>query len=155
MVDCVLLVKRLAGYENLSLPVYQSEFAAGMDLYANLPVECRSSGVLIPVMGRVLITTGISIEIPQNCEGQIRSRSGLVLNDGVSVLNSPGTIDADYRGHLKVILVNFGDKDFLVKQGNRIAQLVISPVLRPKILEVNSLSSSDRGSKGFGSTGVA
>ena len=155
MKDCSLLVKKLSGYESLKLPSYKSELASGMDLFANFSEQQRNSGVKISVGGRAIITTGISIEIPNYCEAQIRSRSGLAANNGIIVLNSPGTIDADYRGHLKIILANFGAQDFLVEQGNRIAQLVISPVLRPKILEVTNLSSSIRGLKGFGSTGLS
>lgn len=155
MEDCSLLIKRLTGYEILKLPSYQSELAAGMDLYANFPEQYKESGVNISVGERAIITTGISIEIPNYCEAQIRSRSGLAANNGIIVLNSPGTVDADYRGHLKIILANFGTQDFLVEQGNRIAQLVISPVIRPKIHEVTNLSSSGRGLKGFGSTGLS
>jgi dUTP pyrophosphatase len=153
--DGSLLIKRLTGYESLKLPKYYSKFAAGMDLYANLLKEHREKGISIPINGRAIITTGISVELPCDCEGQIRSRSGLAAKNGIVVLNSPGTIDADYRGHLKVILANFGDQDFLVQQGTRIAQLVISPVLRPKIKEVQDLSFSARGVKGFGSTGLS
>ena len=154
MEDHIIFVKRLAGYEEIELPRYQSNFASGMDLCANFLFQYRDLGVSIPVRGRAIITTGISLEIPKDYEGQIRSRSGLAANDGIIVLNAPGTIDADYRGHLKVILANFGDQDFVVKQGNRIAQLVISPVFRLKIVESRDLSPSDRGMKGFGSTGL-
>lgn len=154
MENMALLIKRLSGYERLELPRYQSDFSSGMDIRANFSDEHRHSGILIPGQETAVITTGISIEIPINCEGQIRSRSGLAANNKVIVLNSPGTIDADFRGHLKVILANLGHQDFLVKQGNRIAQLIIAPVLRPRTLEVDDLSFSDRGFKGFGSTGL-
>ena len=154
MTDHRILIKRLAGYESIELPRYQSNLASGMDLCANFLEQYKDVGVSIPVRGRAIITTGISLEIPKDYEGQIRSRSGLAANDGIIVLNAPGTIDADYRGHLKVILANFGDQDFVVKQGNRIAQLVISPVFRLKIVESRDLSPSDRGMKGFGSTGL-
>ena len=154
MANGVLLIKRLLGYESLNLPSYQSELASGMDIRANLSEEYRASGVVIPGWETAIITTGISVEIPNNCEGQIRSRSGIATKNKVVVLNSPGTIDADFRGHLKVILINLGSEGFLVEQGNRIAQLIIAPILRPKILEVNELSSSNRGLKGFGSTGL-
>ena len=154
MENVALLIRRLSGYERLELPSYQSDFSSGMDIRANFSDEYRHSGLLIPGQETAIITTGISIEIPRNCEGQIRSRSGLAANNKVIVLNSPGTIDADFRGHLKVILANLGHQDFLVEQGNRIAQLIIAPVLRPKTLEVDDLSFSDRGFKGFGSTGL-
>tara|TARA_B100000029_G_scaffold298299_2_gene291376 strand:- start:21 stop:488 length:468 start_codon:yes stop_codon:yes gene_type:complete len=152
--NCSLLIKRLEGYESLPLPNYHTEFAAGMDLCANFSEEYRGEGLSIPVQGRAIITTGLCIEIPPNYEGQIRSRSGLAANNGIVVLNSPGTVDADFRGHLRVILANFGDQDFLIQQGNRIAQLVISPILRPNVQEVKDLNDSDRGAKGFGSTGM-
>jgi dUTP pyrophosphatase len=131
------------------LPEYESEGAAGMDLRAFL-----AENISIPPMGRVKIPTGLKIEIPEGFEGQVRPRSGLALKFGVTVLNSPGTIDSDYRGDLDVILVNLGDGAFVVKDGDRIAQLLIAPVVRAELAEVEELSATGRGSGGFGSTGV-
>jgi dUTP pyrophosphatase len=135
------------------LPEYESEGAAGMDLRAFL-----AENVSIPPLGRVRIPTGLKIEIPEGFEGQVRPRSGLAFKFGVTVLNSPGTIDSDYRGDLDVILVNLGGEAFIVKDGDRIAQLVIAPVFRAAvdtaIVETDGLSATARGSGGFGSTGV-
>ena len=150
-----LRVKRLEGYGLTDLPDFKSKFSSGMDLCANFLNTEKKKEVLIPSHGRIIISTGLAIEIPKNCEGQIRSRSGLSIDHGVIVLNSPGTIDQDFRGHLKIILANFGQKDYLVRQGDRIAQLVISNVIRPKVKVVENLSTSNRGDKGFGSTGVS
>ena len=150
-----LQVKRLEGYGLTDLPNFKSEFSSGMDICANFLETDIKKEVLIPASGRIIINTGLAVEIPKNCEGQIRSRSGLSIDHGVFVLNSPGTIDQDYRGHLKIILANFGGEDYLIKQGDRIAQLIILNVLRPKIKLVERLSSSKRGNKGFGSTGIS
>ena len=150
-----LQVKRLEGYGLTDLPNFKSEFSSGMDICANFLETDIKKEVLIPASGRKIINTGLAVEIPKNCEGQIRSRSGLSIDHGVFVLNSPGTIDQDYRGHLKIILANFGGEDYLIKQGDRIAQLIILNVLRPKIKLVERLSSSKRGNKGFGSTGIS
>lgn len=155
MFEVFLQVKRLNGYGVTDLPDFKSDFSAGLDISANFLTSNLKKEILIPSNGRKLISTGLAIELPINCEGQIRSRSGLSLNYGVIVLNSPGTIDQDFRGHLKIILANFGQKDYLVKQGDRIAQLVISNVIRPKVKVVENLSKSNRGNKGFGSTGVS
>ncbi len=149
-----LLVKQLEGYGLTNLPEFKSEFSSGMDICANFLVSDIKKEVLIPTNSRKIITTGLAIEVPINCEGQIRSRSGLAINYGIIVLNSPGTIDQDFRGHLKIILANFGIEDYLIKQGDRIAQLVISNVVRPRIKIVESLSLTKRGKKGFGSTGM-
>jgi dUTP pyrophosphatase len=131
------------------LPRYESEGAAGLDLRAFLPepVTLRAGG------GRARIPTGLFLEIPPGYEGQVRPRSGLAARQGVTVLNSPGTIDSDYRGELEIILINLGEGDVTVQNGDRIAQLVIAPVCRMEIVEVESLSASERGSGGFGSTG--
>ena len=126
----------------------------GRTLCANFLVTDKKKEVLIPANGRILISTGLAIEIPKNCEGQIRSRSGLSFDHGIIVLNSPGTIDQDFRGHLKIILANFGIDDYLIRQGDRIAQLVIINVVRPQIRLVEKLNASKRGNKGFGSTGI-
>ena len=131
------------------LPAYASEGAAGMDLRAFLV-----SDVTIPPQGRAKIPTGLRLEIPCGFEAQIRPRSGLAACSGITVLNSPGTIDSDYRGELEIILVNLGEETFTVKDGERIAQMVIAPVCRAKILETDVISETKRGSGGFGSTGV-
>jgi len=131
------------------LPQYESEGAAGMDIRAFIPGDLP-----IPPMGRAKVPTGLSIEIPEGFEGQVRPRSGLAIRSGVTVLNSPGTIDSDYRGGVEVILANFGTETFTVKNGDRIAQLVIAPVSRAEIAETSQLTGTARGSGGFGSTGV-
>jgi len=131
------------------LPEYASEGAAGMDLRAFLAAD-----VSIPPQGRVRIPTGLKFELPEGFEGQVRPRSGLALKFGVTVLNSPGTIDSDYRGDVDIILVNLGAETFTVKDGDRIAQLVIAPVSRAVPQEVTELSATDRGGGGFGSTGM-
>jgi dUTP pyrophosphatase len=133
----------------LQLPEYESEGAAGMDLRAFL-----AENISIPPLGRAKIPTGIKIEIPEGFEGQVRPRSGLAYKFGVTVLNSPGTIDSDYRGDVDIILVNLGAETFIVKDGDRIAQLVIAPVFRAGLVEANDLSATERGSGGFGSTGI-
>ena len=155
MLQDFLQVKRLEGYGLTDLPDFKSEFSSGMDLCANFLATDKKKEVLIPSNGRIMISTGLAIEIPKNCEGQIRSRSGLSIDHGVIVLNSPGTIDQDFRGHLKIILANFGTEDYLIRQGDRIAQLVIVNVVRPKIRLVENLSATKRGNKGFGSTGIS
>ena len=141
---------RLPHGEDLQLPSYESEDASGMDLVAALPV---GEEVVLAPGSRALIATGMAIELPKGFEAQIRPRSGLALRDGVTVLNSPGTIDADYRGEIGVILVNFGERPFAVRRGARIAQLVVSSVERVALIASERLTSSVRGSNGFGSTG--
>ncbi|MDR2951908.1 MAG: dUTP diphosphatase [Treponema sp.] len=136
-------------HERIQLPCYESEGAAGMDMRAFL-----DSDLSVSPMGRVKIPTGLKIEIPQGFEGQIRPRSGLAARYGLTVLNSPGTVDSDYRGEIEIILINLGEKDVTVKDGDRIAQLVIAPVCRAELLEAETLFSTKRGSGGFGSTGV-
>ena len=136
--------------EGLQLPGYKSEDAAGMDLLAAVPA---GEDVILAPGARALIPTGLAIELPRGFEAQIRPRSGLALHEGVTVLNSPGTVDADYRGEISVILVNFGSKPFVVRRGARIAQLVICPVERVALIAGERLTASVRGSSGFGSTG--
>ena len=130
------------------LPVYASEGSAGMDLRAFLETD-----VDIDPGERTKIPTGLKIEIPDGCEAQIRPRSGLAINQGITVLNSPGTIDSDYRGDIEIILVNLGKKTYTVKNGDRIAQMIIAPVCRAIIEEADTISVTERGSGGFGSTG--
>ena len=146
-----LALRRLAHGTDLPLPSYESQSAAGMDLAAALPEGAPET--LAPG-ARALIATGFAMELPHGYEAQLRPRSGLAFSHGVTVLNSPGTIDADYRGEVKVLLINLGDQDFVVERGMRIAQLVIQPVSRATLAEVEELSPSARGSGGFGSTGT-
>tara|TARA_Y100001958_G_C21221865_1_gene547222 strand:- start:500 stop:940 length:441 start_codon:yes stop_codon:yes gene_type:complete len=142
-----ILIKRLSNRVNL--PKYETDGSSGMDLAADIeqPIKIAPGEITI-------IPTGISVLIPKNFEIQIRPRSGLAAKNQVSVLNTPGTIDADYRGELKVILINLGKKNFFVESGTRIAQMVICPIIKAKIKEVKSLESTSRGSGGFGSTGM-
>ena len=142
-----LKITRLAHGADLPLPAYESQGAAGLDLRAAEACE-------IPSGGRALVPTGLSIALPQGFEGQVRPRSGLAAKHGVTVLNAPGTIDSDYRGEVKVILVNFGDQSFRIARGDRIAQLIVAPVTRVGIAEVENLDETRRGSGGFGSSGV-
>jgi dUTP pyrophosphatase len=135
-------------HPRVGLPKYESDGAAGMDLRAFLDED-----VTVPPAGRVKIPTGLKIEIPGGFEGQVRPRSGLAINSGLTVLNSPGTIDSDYRGDLDIILINLGEKNVIIKDGQRIAQLVIAPVSRAVITEADTLEETKRGSGGFGSTG--
>ena len=144
MLQNFLQVKRLEGYGLTDLPDFKSEFSSGMDLCANFLVTDKKKEVLIPSNGRIMISTGLAIEIPKNCEGQIRSRSGLSIDHGVIVLNSPGTIDQDFRGHLKIILANFGTEDYLISQGDRIAQLIIESIQEINCEVVDELEETAR-----------
>lgn len=141
---------RLPHGEGLPLPGYETAGAAGMDLRAAVPED---RPLLILPGRRVLVPTGLVMEIPAGYEGQIRPRSGLALKHGVTCLNTPGTIDSDYRGEVKVILANLGSEPFEVRRGERIAQLVPAPVLSADFREVEALSETSRGAGGFGSTG--
>lgn len=147
--DPVVKFKKLR--PNAIIPAYQTPGAAGMDLHAAFPEG--TDGVHLMDDQVLLIPTGLSIEVPLGYEAQVRSRSGLALKNHVVVLNSPGTIDSDYRGEVGVILINYGPKDLPIKNGDRIAQLVIAPVSHAVVEEVEELSSTDRGAGGFGSTG--
>lgn len=135
--------------KDISLPKYMTEEAAGMDITAHLaePIELKS-------LERHLVPTGIKLEIPKGYEVQVRPRSGLAIKHGVTLLNSPGTIDSDYRGEIKVILVNLSSEPFIVKNGERIAQLVLQKVYQMDLKEVDELNETSRSSGGFGSTGV-
>lgn len=143
-------VKRLAHAEGLALPAYQTEDAAGFDLVAALPEDAPID--LAPGT-RTMVPTGLVFEIPPGYEGQVRPRSGLAAKHGVTVLNSPGTIDADYRGEVKVILINLGDTPFRIGRGERIAQFVAAPVTRARLVVVEAVGETARGEGGFGSTG--
>lgn len=137
----------------LPLPEYATHGAAGADLRANLAPELRHAGVFLAPMQRALIPTGLRLEIPEGFEVQIRPRSGLALKHGISLPNSPGTIDHDYRGPLGVILINLGSESFTVVHGERIAQMVVAPVVQAVFEVVETLSDTARGAGGFGSTG--
>ena len=141
-----VLVKKLNS--KVKLPSYKTEGSSGMDLMA-----CISEPIYIPPKNSVLIPTGLSIAIPNDCEVQIRPRSGLAAKSNISVLNTPGTIDSDYRGELKIILYNHGDKTFEVKNNDRIAQMILMPILKINLEETDDLPDTVRGSGGFGSTG--
>lgn len=147
-----LKVQRLPHAAGLPLPEYQTEHAAGLDLLAAIPPEAPVS--LAPG-SHALIPTGLCIALPPQTEGQVRPRSGLAAKHGVTVLNSPGTIDADYRGEVQVILINHGNAPFVVTRGMRIAQLIVAPFVQTEIRAVESLDETARGAGGFGSTGTA
>jgi dUTP pyrophosphatase len=142
---------RLPHGADLPLPAYQSERAAGLDLLAAVPADAP---LTIAPGGRALVPTGICMALPAGTEGQVRSRSGLARQHGVTVLNSPGTIDADYRGEIQVILINHGSQPFIIKRGMRIAQLVIAATMQVNICESAILGATSRGVGGFGSTGT-
>jgi dUTP pyrophosphatase len=144
-------IARLPHGSDLPLPAYQSALAAGLDLLAAVSADAP---IEIAPGGRAMIPTGIAIALPPGSEGQIRPRSGLAARHGVTVLNAPGTIDADYRGEIQVILVNIGAEPFVVTRGMRIAQLVIAPIQQVKLVESASLDTTSRASGGFGSTGI-
>lgn len=145
----VLKIKRLDHARELPLPAYATLDAAGLDL-------CSASKEVLEIQTgqRVLVPTGLVMEIPRGYEGQVRPRSGLALKHGISLVNTPGTIDSDYRGEVKIIMINLGDQPFSIHYGDRIAQLVIGPVIQAQIQEVDDLTDSARGQGGFGSTGV-
>ena len=143
-------IKRLPHAADLQLPIYHTEDAAGFDLMA---ASAADADIVLQPGGRALIPTGFAIALPRGYEAQVRPRSGLALHSGVTVLNSPGTIDADYRGEIGVILINHGSHPFVIKRGARIAQLVVSPVERVALVESDGLEGSARGAGGFGSTG--
>ncbi|MEO1154620.1 MAG: dUTP diphosphatase [Pseudomonadota bacterium] len=140
---------------SLGLPVYATEGAAGADVRANLPPDLRADGLTLPPGGRALIPTGFAMEVPDGYEVQVRPRSGLALKHGITVPNSPGTVDSDYRGPVGVIVVNLGAEAFTVAHGDRIAQLVVAPVTRAQFAVARALSKTARGDGGFGSTGRA
>lgn len=144
-----VLFKKLPHAEDLELPSYESSHAAGMDLRAAL----KEPMVLKPGK-RALVPTGLRMALPEGYEAQVRPRSGLAYRNGITMLNTPGTIDADYRGELKVLAINHGEKAFTIHHGDRIAQMVIAPVQQMFVEQVEELPDTDRGSGGFGSTGV-
>ena len=143
-------LRQLPHGEGLALPAYQSAHAAGLDLLAAVP---EAEPVVLLPGARALVPTGLSIALPPGYEAQVRPRSGLAAKHGVTVLNAPGTIDADYRGEIGVLLINHGDVAFSIRRGERIAQMVVAAVVRAELVPVDTLAATDRGSGGFGSTG--
>jgi dUTP pyrophosphatase len=143
-------IQQLPHAAGLPLPAYQTAHAAGLDLLAAVP---DSAPLTLAPGKHALVPTGLAIALPEGFEAQVRPRSGLAAKHGVTVLNSPGTIDADYRGEIQVILINHGTDAFTIRRGERIAQMVIAPVVQATLVPVASLSETDRGSGGFGSTG--
>ena len=139
---------------NISLPVYETLQSSGMDLRANLIEDNRVNGISLQAKKWLLIPTGLAISMPIGYEAQIRPRSGLAFKYGVSILNSPGTIDADYRGELGVLLINHGEDEFHINHGDRIAQIVFAPVIQVVWNQVTYLDESSRDANGFGSTGI-
>lgn len=150
MTDVTVAITRLPHGADLPLPAYATTGAAALDLVAAI-----SAPVTLPPLGRALVPTGISIALPQGYEAQVRPRSGLALKQGLTVLNAPGTIDADYRGEIGVILINLSDTAATIQRGDRIAQLLLARVERLAWNEVTELPATERGSGGFGSTGIA
>jgi len=144
-------VQQLPHGAGLALPAYQSADAAGLDLRAAVPEEEPLS---LRPMARALVPTGLSIALPPGFEAQVRPRSGLAYRHGIGVLNAPGTIDADYRGEVQVLLINFGAEDVMIERGIRIAQLIVAPMTRVRLRLVAALPDTQRGSSGFGSTGA-
>ncbi len=144
-------IKRLPHAQDLPLPAYETQGAAGLDLRAAIP----ESDLELAPGARGLVPTGLVLALPPGSEGQVRPRSGLALRHGVTVLNAPGTIDADYRGEVQVLLVNLGQEPFTIRHGDRIAQLIVAPVVQARLVEVQSLDDTVRGAGGFGSTGIA
>jgi dUTP pyrophosphatase len=143
-------IRQLPNGEGLALPAYQSALAAGLDLLAAVPEDAP---IVLAAGSYALVPTGLSIALPAGYEAQVRPRSGLAAKHGVTVLNAPGTVDADYRGEINVLLINHGDTPFPIRRGERIAQMVIAAVTRAELVPVDVLSATERGSGGFGSTG--
>jgi dUTP pyrophosphatase len=143
-------IRQLPHAEGLTLPAYQTTEAAGLDLLAAVPVE---TPLILPPGKYAMVPTGLTIALPPGFEAQVRPRSGLAAKHGVTVLNSPGTIDADYRGEIDVLLINHGDAPFPIQRGERIAQMVIAPVVQAQLVPAEQLSATERGNGGFGSTG--
>ncbi|MCV2865272.1 dUTP diphosphatase [Defluviimonas sp. WL0075] len=137
----------------VDLPRYETVGAAGADIRANLPPDLRVEGIVLAPMARALVPTGLRIEIPEGYEAQIRPRSGLALKHGISLANTPGTIDSDYRGPLGVLLINLGAEPFVIAHGDRIAQMIVAPVVQARFEAAGTLGETARGAGGFGSTG--
>ena len=149
--NVTVAVKRLTHAADLPLPRYETAGAAGLDLQAAIDADAP---LVLKAGARALVPTGLTLALPEGFEAQVRPRSGLALKQGVTLVNSPGTIDSDYRGEIGVILINHGQEDVVVTRGMRIAQLVIAPVIQARMVELDELDQSERGAGGFGSTGV-
>jgi dUTP pyrophosphatase len=150
-INVTVAVKRLPHAADLPLPRYETAGAAGLDLQAAIDADAP---LVLKAGARALVPTGLTLALPEGFEAQVRPRSGLALKQGVTLVNSPGTIDSDYRGEIGVILINHGHEDVVVTRGMRIAQLVIAPVIQARLVELDELDQSERGAGGFGSTGV-
>lgn len=147
--ELTLNIKRIShDFDDIELPHYATSGSAGMDIRAAVHNE-----IILKSGKTILVPTNICVELPEGFEIQVRPRSGLAINHSIGILNSPGTIDSDYRGEIKIILFNFGEEDFIIKRGDRIAQLIISKVYRAALNEIAELNTTDRGSGGFGHTG--
>jgi dUTP pyrophosphatase len=146
----IIPITRLRHAQGLPLPAYETSGAAGMDLRAAVPDE---EPMILRPGSRAMVPTGLTFALPQGFEAQVRPRSGLAAKAGVTCLNTPGTVDSDYRGEVKVILINLGEDDFTIRRGDRIAQMIIAPVVQAEWREVESLDETARGAGGFGSTG--
>lgn len=142
-------IQRVRENHDLPLPAYKTEGSAGFDLRADI-----KDPIVLKPFQRHLVPTGIALEIPIHCEAQVRARSGLAIKNGIALVNAPGTIDADYRGEIQVILINLSDQDFTIERGERIAQIVINPIVHADFQEVTELTETSRGEGGFGSTGT-
>ena len=140
---------KIVNKSDKNLPAYETSSSAGMDLRAYLP----EGPITLKPMQRTLVPTGLFMEIPEGYEGQVRPRSGLAIKNGITVLNTPGTIDADYRGEVKIILINLSDTDFVINSGERVAQIVFAKCEQMEVLSVETLSETERGAGGFGHTG--
>jgi dUTP diphosphatase len=151
MSEVIVRVLRLPHGADLPLPAYQSELAAGLDLLAAVSADAP---LTLAPGARALVPTGIALALPPDCEAQVRPRSGLAARRGITILNAPGTIDADYRGEVQVLLINLGQASVSITRAMRIAQLVVAPVLKARVSEVLSLDNTSRGRGGFGSTGL-
>ena len=143
-----VLIKKVHSFD-LPLPKYMTDGASGVDLYA----ACEGD-IGIPAGGRALVPTGLAISMPQGYEAQIRPRSGLALRHGITLLNTPGTIDSDYRGEIQIIVINLGDKEYILHSGERIAQMVFAKVVKAELVEIDDLDDTARGEGGFGHTGL-
>ena len=154
MTPTIAIMRTDAADPEVALPSYETAGAAGADIRANLPVETRNEGITLAPQERALIPTGLRMQIPNGFEVQIRPRSGLALKQGVTCLNTPGTIDADYRGEVGVILINLGKAPVTIAHGDRIAQMITAPVTQARFAVADQLTETARGSSGFGSTGT-
>lgn len=143
------MIVKIVNKSDNNLPAYETASSAGMDLRAYLP----EGPITLKPMQRMLIPTGLFMEIPEGYEGQVRPRSGLAIKSGITVLNTPGTIDADYRGEVKIILINLSDSDFVINSGDRVAQIVFAKCEQMEVVNVETLSDTERGAGGFGHTG--